>query len=109
MRLSIRTRLTLWYSGVVVVLLVTGAVVGWLTQWRLTLQRLDDDLARSMATLQGVMREEFGEGLTLEGAAEEASREVVVPDRTLLLERPDGSLLESWGVAMDLGLLPPLR
>ena len=30
-----------------------------------------------MATLEGVMRTEFGEGLTLEAAAEEASIEVV--------------------------------
>ena len=33
---------------------------------RSPLQRLDDDLARTMATLEGVMRTEFGEGLTLE-------------------------------------------
>ena len=32
-----------------------------------------------MATLEGVMRTEFGEGLSLEDAADEASMEVVVP------------------------------
>ena len=76
MTLSIRARLTLWYSSVVVMILVTGAVVGSLAQSRLALQRLDDELARAMATLEGVMRTEFGEGLTLEGAAAEASAEV---------------------------------
>ena len=83
MRLSIRARLTLWYCSIVVAVLVTGAVAGSFAQSRLSLQRLDDDLVRAMATLQGVMRTEFGEGLTLEASAEEASIEVVVPDRTL--------------------------
>jgi hypothetical protein len=102
MTLSIRARLTLWYSTIVVAVLVTGVVAGSVAQFELALQRLDDDLARSMATLEGVMRTEFGEGLTLEAAAEEASIEVVVPDRALMLTRPDGSLLEMWG-------LPPRR
>ena len=99
MALSIRARLTLWYSSVVVMILVIGAVAGSLAQSRLALQRLDDELARAMATLEGVMRTEFGEGLTLEGAAAEASAEVIVPDRTLAVTRPDGSLLELWGCA----------
>ena len=107
MTLSIRARLTLWYSSVVVMILVTGAVVGSFAQSRLSLRRLDDDLAR-MATLEGVMRTEFGEGLTLEGAAAEASGEVVVPDRTLALTRPDGSILELWGLPFDRASLPPI-
>ena len=108
MPLSIRARLTLWYSSVVVMILVIGAVAGSLAQSRLALQRLDDELARAMATLEGVMRTEFGEGLTLEGAAAEASVEVIVPDRTLAVTRPDGSLLELWGVPIDRSSLPPI-
>ena len=54
-----------------------------------------------MATLEGVMRTEFGEGLTLEAAAKEASVEVVVPDRTLMLTREDGSVLEVWGLPLE--------
>ncbi len=101
MTLSIRTRLTLWYSAVVVLVLVTAAVVGALAQARLGLQRLDDDLERSLATLEGVMRTEFSKGLSLEGAADEASIEVVVPGRTLVLTRDDGSLLETWGLPLE--------
>ena len=81
MRLSIRARLTLWYCSIVVLVLVTGGVVGAFVQFELAMVRLDEDLARSMATLQGVMRTEFGEGLSLEDSAQEASIEVVVPDR----------------------------
>ena len=108
MKLSIRARLTLWYSSIVVVVLVTAAVAGSLAQSRLVLQRLDDDLFRSMATLEGVMRTEFSERSTLEEAAAEASTEVVVPDRTLMLARPDGSLLEVWGLPLDHASLPPV-
>ena len=76
---SLRARLTLWYCTVVVIVLVTGAAVGLLAQSQRALQRLDDDLARSMATLEGVMRTEFGKGMSLEEAAAEASSDVVVP------------------------------
>ena len=100
MTLSIRARLTLWYCSIVVLVLVAGAVAGALVQFDLALRRLDEDLARSLATLEGVMRTEFGEGLALEDAAQEASTEVVVPDRTMVLALPDGTVLRVWGLPM---------
>lgn len=106
MSLSIRARLTLWYCTVVVLILVTAALVGWLAQSRWALQRIDDDMARTMATLDGVMRTEFDEGLTLEAAAEEASVEVVAPDRALALIRADGHVLAAWGLPIDRANLP---
>jgi hypothetical protein len=45
----------------------------------LAYERLDGELARLMLTLEGVMRTEFGEGLDLIAAADEASIEVVEP------------------------------
>ena len=54
------------------------------------------------------MRTEFGEGLTLEASADEASIEVIAPDRTLMLTRSDGRLLERWGVAIDPSWSPHL-
>jgi signal transduction histidine kinase len=108
MRLSIRARLTLWYCSIVVLVLVTGGVVGAVVQFELAMLRLDEDLARSMATLQGVMRTEFGEGLSLEDSAQEASIEVVVPDRTMVLTRVDGTILRVWGLPMDRRDVPPL-
>jgi hypothetical protein len=108
MRLSIRARLTLWYCSIVVLVLVTGGVVGAFVQFELAMLRLDEDLARSMATLQGVMRTEFGEGLSLEDSAHEASIEVVVPDRTLVLTRVDGTILRVWGLPMDRRDVPRL-
>jgi two-component system, OmpR family, sensor kinase len=94
---SIRFRLTAWYSLVVVAVLVTGAVAVAIVQQGLALERLDGEMRRQMLTLQGVMRTEFSEGLDLQAAADEASIEVVAPDRTLVLVRPDGALLAMWG------------
>jgi signal transduction histidine kinase len=108
MRLSIRARLTLWYCSIVVVVLVAGGVVGAFVQLELAMLRLDDDMARTMATLEGVMRTEFGEGLSLEDSAQEASVEVVVPDRTMVLARTDGTILRVWGLPMAQRDVPPL-
>jgi signal transduction histidine kinase len=103
---SLRARLTAWYSAVVVVVLIAGASVVAVVQDRLSHQRLDEEIARLMLTLQGVMRTEFGEGLDLQASADEASIEVVAPDRLLVLTRPDGSLLAIWGRLKDSGWRP---
>ena len=105
---SIRSRLTVWYSFVMVVVLVIGAIAVAIVQERLTYKRLDGELERLMLTLEGVMRNEFGEGLDLVGAANEASLEVVAPDRTLLLLRPSGELLEVWGRPLEVMWRPSL-
>ena len=101
MNWSLRARLTVWYSGVVVVVLVAGATVVVLVQERLSHQRLDEELARLMLTLQGVMRTEYSEGLDLQASADEASIEVVAPDRTMVLTQLDGRLLALWGRERD--------
>ncbi len=105
---SIRGRLTAWYSLLVVVVLVAGAAAVVVVEDRLALERLDDELERLMLTLEGVMRTEFGEGLTLQGAADEASSEVVAPDRTLVLTEPDGNLLAVWGRPLAAAWRPPI-
>jgi signal transduction histidine kinase len=106
---SIRSRLTAWYSLVMVAVLVAGAVAVAVVQERLAYKRLDGELERLMLTLEGVMRTEFGEGLDLVAAADEASIEVVAPDRTLMLLRPDGSVLEIWGQPTSEMWHPDLR
>ena len=105
---SIRSRLTVWYSFVMVVVLVTVAIAVAIVQERLAYERLDGELERLMLTLEGVMRTEFGEGLDLIGAADEASIEVVAPDRTLLLLRPGGEVLQVWGRPLEVMWQPSL-
>jgi len=97
---SIRARLTAWYSAVVVIVLVAGAIAVTVVQGRLGLERLDGELERLMLTLEGVMRTEFNEGLDLRAAANEASSEVVAPDRTLILAQPDATPLAIWGLPL---------
>jgi signal transduction histidine kinase len=98
--LSLRARLTAWYSAIVISVLLAGALAAVFVQGRLGLERLDAELARLMLTLEGVMRTEINEGLTLQASADEASVEVVAPDRMLVLAVPDHTLLASWGLPL---------
>ncbi len=106
MNWSIRTRLTLWYSLVVVTVLASGAFAVALVQRKQSLERLDGELQRLMLTLEGVMRTEFGKGFSLQAAADEASIEVIAPDRSLVLTRLDGTMLASWGQPLGARWLP---
>ncbi len=103
MTLSLRARLTAWYSAIVIAVLLAGALAAVLVQSRLGLERLDEELARLMLTLEGVMRTEINEGLTLQASADEASSEVVAPDRMLTLATPDGRTLAAWGLPLPRG------
>ena len=109
MTLSIRARLTTWYSLVVVAVLMTSAIAVAIVERRMASDRLDGELQRLMMTLDGVMRTEFNEGLTIEAAAEEASIEVVAPDRVLVLVRPGGGLLAMWGLPFARDWRPNLQ
>ena len=98
---SIRTRLTAWYLGVVVVVLVSGAITAASVQRHRGIDRLDEDLERTMATLVAVMRNEFGEGMTVAGATSEASQEVAAPGRTLAVIGANGQPLVAWGLPLS--------
>ena len=108
MKWSIRARLSALYSAIVVVVVVASAVVVAVVQERMSLRRLDEEIARQMLTLQAVMHTEFGKGLNLEVSAEEASGEVVAPGRVLALLRRDGELLAMWGHPIDGAWRPPV-
>ena len=94
---SIRARLSLSYSALVLAVLATATVVIAGVESRGSLSRLDAELQRLNLTLGAVMLNEFGEGLDLSGAALEASSEVVTPGRILLIANEDGSIVRAWG------------
>ena len=52
------------------------------------------------------MREEFGEGLDLRGAAAEASTEVVTPGRAVVVSSLDGSMVRAWGTPLPVAWRP---
>lgn len=100
MRLSIRARLTLWYSVVVfVVLVAAGAAVLWL-QAGLGLTRVDQTLAAATDTVAGVLRNELDEGLPFEQAAHDMMAELdlaavgfaVLTDGRVVAAKPAGRL-----------------
>src|SRR5258706_16369024 len=69
--LSLRTRLTAWYSVLLVLTVaVFSAAVLWL-HWRLLLEQLDDGLRSISATANNVVEEELVEGKDLGLAATE--------------------------------------
>ena len=99
---SIRTRLSLSYSALVLAVLATATAVIAGVESRSSLARLDAELQRLNLTVGAVMLNEFGEGLDLSGAALEASTEVVTPGRILLIADQDRSIVRAWG-----GSVPP--
>jgi two-component system, OmpR family, sensor kinase len=94
---SIRARLSLSYSALVLAVVATATMVIAGVETRSSLSRLDAELQRLNLTLGAVMLNEFGEGLDLSGAAHEASTEVVTPGRILLIAHEDGSIVRAWG------------
>jgi len=99
---SIRARLSLSYSALVLAVLATATAVIAGVESRSSLARLDAELQRLNLTVGAVMLNEFGEGLDLSGAALEASTEVVTPGRILSIADQDRSIVRAWG-----GIVPP--
>jgi heavy metal sensor kinase len=95
MTLSIRNRLTLWYAGIVIVVLTaaSAAMVG--AQTRLGLRRLDDELDRLAGAVLTVLANEIDERQDLAKAAEDATGEIRIRGRTVVILSSDGTVLAS--------------
>jgi HAMP domain-containing protein len=104
--LSLRARLTLWYSAVVIVVLVSFTAAVSVAQRRFELSRIDTEVMRLSRMIEGVMRMEIRERPTLPHAAADTSAEIVAPDHALRLEREDGDVLVEWGVALPPSVWP---
>ena len=111
MALSLRARLTLWYTvALVVVLCLFCADVLWV-QGRLGIRRVDRELDGLEATIANVLRGELKEHSTSASAAEEARDTVATPGRAVAIFDANGSPLASKldGLELrDLQPLPPL-
>lgn len=94
---SIRARLSLSYSALVLAVLATAAAVIASMESRSNLAGLDAELKRLEMTIEAVVLNEFGEGLDLPGAAKEASAQVVMPGRIFVVARDDRSIVRVWG------------
>ena len=103
---SIRLRLSLWYSALVLAVLGTATLVVAGVQAQSRLTNLDAELQRLALTVQAVMLNEFGEGLDLFGAATEASTEVITPGRSVVIARDDGAIVRAWGTPLPASWQP---
>src|SRR5437773_11062703 len=105
--LSLRLRLTLWYTlALVLVLCLGGADVLWV-QGRLGMRRVDRELDATIATLANVIRAELRENATAASAAEEARATVAAPGRAVAIIDSSGALLAAtWsGLTLPTDLL----
>jgi len=97
MALSIRWRLTVWYSALMIVALATFSVaILWLhLVWGRA--QFDSELASLGAETARVMQEELGESGKLQQAVLEASHAIDVPDRAMAILDTDGKpLVARW-------------
>ena len=96
-RLSLRVRLTVWYTlALLVVLSVFAANVLW-QQGRVGVRRVDRELDAFIDTLANVMRDELTEMGDAAKAAQEARSTVSVPGRAVAILDARGAVLAaSW-------------
>jgi heavy metal sensor kinase len=95
--LSIRARLTLWYSAVLALVLAATLAVFYLVHARHLRERFDAELVRSASLVARLVPEELDEGSDLEGAAGEALEDIVMPGRMLAILDAEGRVLAgSW-------------
>jgi len=89
---SIRLRLTLWYAGTILVLLLAATV----TVRTLVRQSLENEFDRaleaSVGLVKGFFRVEIAEYRQIDATLEHISSELVIPDRRIEFLRPDGSV-----------------
>ncbi len=110
-RLSLRARLTLWYTVVLVVVLAIGAAAVVWTERRLALQRIDRQLDATAVTLANVIRSELAEHAPIDEAAGEAQHTVAAPGLAVAVTRADGrTLAASWnGLDLPPEVISPAR
>jgi two-component system, OmpR family, sensor kinase len=94
-RLSIRQRLSLWYTAAVAILLGILALSLTIVHDRIALARLQTDLRRINDAVATVLANELIEKGHAHAAAEEALIEVVVPGRHLAIATREGRILAS--------------
>jgi heavy metal sensor kinase len=102
--LPIRARLTLWYSGVLCVVLALSAAGLYALHARGRLAQVDEELARTGALVARVVPTELAEGAELPAAAREALEDIELPGLRLAVFDGDGTVLtDGWQGLPPLG------
>src|SRR4051794_22329123 len=103
--LTIRTRLTLWYSLVMLATFVAAALVLSVVHMRLGLRRIDAELAGTLVTARTGIEHELDEGLDLHQAADDALSELELPGSGVAVLDAHRTVLGAR--ASGLAVLPP--
>ena len=93
MTLAIRTRLTLWYSLVMLATLIATAVVLSVVHMRLGLNRLDRGLEGNLVTARIGVDHELAEGLDLRQGTTDALSELELPGTGVAIVDAEGGVL----------------
>jgi two-component system, OmpR family, sensor kinase len=106
MTLSLRARLTVWYTfALLIVMVVGGTVVLW-QQGRIGLRRVDRGLADLTTTIVNLVGDELNEDPVLISAARKVQDTVAAPGRAVaILDSQGQPLAAAWN---GLSLQPPL-
>jgi two-component system OmpR family sensor kinase len=95
---SVRTRLTLWYTGLLALFLMVLALITYSIFWRSTVQRTDSNLAELSEAFLSTVRAEMHDNQGLDGpkvATQEAILEHRFRDHVFAVLDPRGALLTS--------------
>src|SRR5262249_35245595 len=93
--LSIRARLTAWYSAVMLIVLAVVAITLSAVHARLGLARIDELLAGDLTSATGVFRNEIAERLAAPDAAEDALSELEIPGSGIAIVGRGGQVFAS--------------
>jgi signal transduction histidine kinase len=95
MAMSLRVRLTIWYTAASLVLLCLFAAAVLWNQRQLSMRRLDRDLDGMAATVTDVLGHELRENNGVAYAAERARRTILLEDSVVLVLDAHGAVLAS--------------
>lgn len=93
--LRLRTRLTLWYCGVLAVVLAAFAITVMWQQGRIGMRRVDRELDRLAATVSGLLADELSESDTPAQASKEVVATLAAAGRFVTIAGADGRVIVS--------------
>src|SRR4051794_15729705 len=108
--LSLRARLTAWYSLVLLAVLCLFAVIVVWQQEQIGMRRVDRELDDVTGTLANVLRDELSENANPTAAAIDAHRTMSMPGRPMAIIDADGHVLAAeWNGLSVPHYAPPAR
>ena len=106
MAVSLRTRLTIWYSALLLLAVVLfSATVLWL-YWRALIRQSDESLSALSTTAVNVVSNELGEDATLAAASDEMAAVVRHPDIVVGVFDDTGRAVREMPVSLSVSQPP---